>query len=447
MSEGSTAPPSAELERLAEIASEVLKLARARGAEQAEVSLSVDQGLNVNVRLGEVETLEHTRDRGLSLTVYIQQRKGSATTADLAPASIAATLDQALNIARFTEADPCAGLAEAGMLASAFPDLDLWHPWSISADEAIELARSCEQAGMTDPRIRNSEGAAVSTQSGYGIYANSHGFIGREHGTSHSLSVSLIAGPDDAMERDYWYDSKRSAADLQNAQYIGAEAARRTLARLDARKLSTRTAPVLYVPELSGGLIGGLIGAVSGGAQYRKASFLLDAVGQKLLPDWFRVHEQPHLKRAMGSANFDSEGVATHASDLVTAGVLVRYVLSSYSARKLGLRSTGNAGGVHNLTVQANAGELSDMLQKMHTGLVVTELMGQGVNPITGDYSRGAAGFWVENGQIAYPVAEITIAGNLKDIYRNLVAVGSDVNERGSIRTGSILVEQMTIAG
>lgn len=448
-----TRPPIDQLAGLSQIAERVLARAKVCGAEQAEVGINVSTGLNINVRMGEVETLEHSHDRGLSLTVYWQGRKGSASTADLSEGSIETSIEQALAIAKFTEADPCSGLADPALLARQFADLDAWHPWlldgaPIRAEQALALALECEAAGLkADPRICNSDGASISTSMQYGLYANSHGFIGSDFGTVHSLSASLLAGDDQAMERDYFYDTKLHAGDLMAAEFIGAEAARRTIARLEPQSLSTRSAPVLLVPELARGFIGHLLAAVGGGAQYRKASFLLDAVDQQILPDWFDLTEFPHLRRAMGSANFDDEGVATRQNTLVSDGVLRRYLLSSYSARKLGLQSTANAGGVHNLQVRANGGDFAQMLKQMHTGLLVTEMMGQGVNSVTGDYSRGAAGFWVEGGEIRYPVAEITIAGNLKDIYRAIVAVGNDVDLRGNVRTGSILLEQMMIAG
>lgn len=444
-------PPAVELDALSAIATDVLGRARHGGAAQAEVSLSVSQGLSVTVRHGEVETLEFTRDRGLNLTVYVDGRKGSASTADLADASIATTLEQALAIARYTEADPCAGLADAERMATELKDLDTWHPVAIDAEAAVALAQRCEAAGLAlDPRISNSEGGSVSAQRAYGLYANSHGFLGREWSTSHSLSCALIAGEEDSdgMQRDYYYDASIDGRALEQPERIGAEAARRTLARLGARSLATTQCPVLFVPELARGLVGHLVGAVSGGSLYRRASFLLDHVGKQVLPSWMRLHEQPHLLRAFGSGCFDSEGVATTASDLVTDGVLQRYVLGSYSARKLGLRSTGNAGGVHNLTVDSNVdGGLAELIGGLSRGLVVTELMGQGVNTVTGDYSRGAAGFWVENGQVVHAVEEITIAGNLREIYLAIEAIGRDVDLRGNIRTGSILVGRMTLAG
>lgn len=443
-----SAPPTADLDQLAALATDVLARCRQQGADQVELGINVDSGLAVNLRLGEVETIEHTSDCGLSLTVYSGRRKGSASTADLSESSIAITIAQALAIARYTEEDPAAGLAEPEMLARDFPDLDLWHPSGLNADAAIALALACESAALgLDSRISNSEGAGITTGRSYGLYANSHGFMGREYGTRHSLSCSVLADDGDAMQRDYHYDSARALGDLAAAEAIGAEAARRTLARIGARTLSTRRAPVIYSAELARGFFGHLIAAVSGGSLYRKASFLLDAQGQAIFPSWVQLHEQPQLRRGPGSSNFDSDGVATRASALVADGVLERYVLGTYSARKLGLKSTGNAGGVHNLTVAANAGSLTEMLAAMGTGLLVTEMLGQGVSVLTGDYSRGAAGFWVENGQIAYPVHEITIAGNLREMFRDLVAVGSEQDCRGNVRSGPLWIRELTIAG
>jgi PmbA protein len=436
-----------ELDRLAQLAEDVIRRARAAGASQAEVAASIDTGLNVNVRLGEVETVEHTRDRGFGLTVYFGQRKGSASTADLNPDTIQATLEQACAIARYTEEDPAAGLADASRMATQFPDLDLWHPWRIETDQAIELGKQIEDAGRAHAGITNSDGASVQMGESLAVYANSHGFVGRERGTRHSLSVALIAGDDEGMQRDYWYDSVRSAEDFISAQALGDKAAQRTLARMGARSLSTRQSPVLFTPDVARGLIGHLIGAVSGGALYRRASFLLDHAGKQVMPSWMNIVERPFVMRGQGSGSFDAEGVATRDSSLIENGVLARYVLGSYSARKLGLESTGNAGGIHNMIVQPGQDDFAGMLKRMGTGLVVTEVMGQGVSTITGDYSRGAAGFWVENGQIAYPVEEITIAANLRDMYANIVAVGADVDHRSHLLTGSILLEQMTIAG
>ncbi|MEO6800088.1 MAG: metalloprotease PmbA [Rhodanobacter sp.] len=443
---------AADLDRLAGLAEDVICRARSAGASQAEVSASITTGLSVNVRLGEVETVEHTRDRGFGLTVYFGQRKGSASTADLNPDSIQATLDQACAIARYTEEDPAAGLADAARMATAFPDLDLWHPWDIDTSRAIDLGKQIEDAGRAHAGISNSDGASVQAGQGLSVYANSHGFVGRERGTRHSLSLALIAGDDDGMQRDYWYDSARAARDFMTPKALGDKAAERTLARMGARSLSTRQCPVLFVPELARGLIGHLLGAVSGGSLYRRASFLLDQVGKPVMPAWLDINERPHLPHGQGSGNFDAEGVATRDSALVENGVLARYVLGSYSARKLGLESTGNAGGVHNLLVESGAadGERSDfaaMLRRLGTGLLLTEAMGQGVSIVTGDYSRGAAGFWVENGRIAYPVEGITIAANLRDMFAGIVAVGVDVDKRSHILTGSILLERMTVAG
>lgn len=443
---------TSELDRLAELAEDVIRRARIAGASQAEVAATIDTGLSVNVRLGEVETVEHTRDRGFGLTVYFGQRKGSASTADLHPDSIQATLDQACAIARYTEADPAAGLADASRMASAFPDLDLWHPWDIDTTQAIELGIAIEDAGRAHAGISNSDGASVQAGQGLSVYANSHGFVGRERGTRHALSLALIAGDEDGMQRDYWYDSVRAAGDFISAKALGDKAAERTLARLGARGLSTRQCPVLFAPELARGVIGHLLGAVSGGSLYRRASFLLDHVGQAVMPAWLNIDERPHLQRGQGSANFDAEGVATRDSALIEGGVLARYMLGSYSARKLGMESTGNAGGVHNLVVAAGAadGEASDfagMLRRLGTGLLVTEVMGQGVSIVTGDYSRGAAGFWVEHGRIVHPVEGITIAANLRDMFAGIVAVGDDVDPRSPVLTGSILLDRMTVAG
>lgn len=442
-----------ELDRLAQLSEDVIRRARAAGASQAEVSASVESGLAVTVRLGEVETVERTRDRGFGLTVYFGKRKGSASTADLKPESIEATLAQACAIARYTEEDPCAGLADPALMAKGpFPDLDLWHPWQLETSQGIEIGKEIEAAGRAHAAITNSEGATVQNGESLGVYANSHGFVGRERGTYQSLSCSLIAGQGDAMQRDYWYESTRAASDLPAFATIGSKAAERAAARLGSRKLSTRECPVLFASEMSRSLIGHLIAAVSGGSLYRRASFLLDHAGKKVLPEFVRVTETPLLPRGHASTAFDAEGVATRESDLVSEGVLQRYVLGSYSARKLGLQTTANAGGVHNLRVSAGAvdgaaGELRTLLQRMGSGLLVTELIGHGVSIVTGDYSRGAAGFWVENGEIAYPVQEITIAGNLREMFADIRAIGTDVDPRSSILTGSILVGKMTVAG
>ena len=457
MTSAATVPPSddslARLEMLAGISQRLLERAQARGAAQAEVSCSEERGLNVNVRMGAVETVEATRDRGIAVTVYFGRRKGSASTADLREESLDATVEQACAIARHTEDDPAAGLADAGLMArpqldGTFPEFDAWHPWTVDADRAIDLALACEQAGRdADPRIANSDGASVGSSASYGVYANSHGFIGRERGTQHTIGCALIAGEGAGMQRDGWYSTALSAQDLEPVAAIGRHAAQRAAARLAPRSLPTCEMPVLFGAEVARSLVGHLLGAVSGGALYRKASFLLDSAGQQLFPDWFAIHEDPFLPRGFRSAAFDAEGVATRASALVEGGVLQRYVLGSYSARRLGLATTANAGGVHNLEVAANAGDLDALLRDMGHGLLVTELMGQGVNPVTGDYSRGAAGFLVEGGAIAHAVDGVTVAGNLKGMFEAIEAVGSDVDSRSHVRTGSILVGRMTVAG
>ena len=436
------------LQRLSAVAEQLLARAKASGASQAEVTCNEDSGLAVNVRMGEVETVEATRDRGIAVTVYFGQRKGSASTADLREASLEATVAQACAIANYTEDDAASGLADADLMATAQREFDGWHPWALDAQQAIDIALACEQAGRdVDVRIANSDGASVNTNASLSVYANSHGFLGAERGSSHTIGCALIAGEGDAMQRDGWYSVALARDDLEDAAAIGRKAARRTLERLDPRQLPTGEVPVLFAAEMARSLVGAYIGAVSGGALYRKASFLLDSAGTRVFPDWFGIDELPFLARGLRSAAFDAEGVATRESPLVRDGIVQRYVLGSYSARKLGLATTANAGGVHNLQVQANAGGLDSMLRGMGRGLLVTELMGQGVNPITGDYSRGAAGFWVEDGEIAYPVDGITIAGNLKTMFGAIEAVGGDVDRRSHIRTGSILVGRMTVAG
>jgi PmbA protein len=423
--------------------------ARSRGASQAEAAVSQDTGLSVGVRLGEVETLEHQRDRSMGITVYFGQRKGSASTADFSLEAVRATVAKACSIARFTAEDPCSGLADAALMARSPPDLDLAHPWNIAADRAIEIAKSCEAAALAfDSRINNSEGASVSTHQGLHVYGNTHGFVGGYPTTSHTVSCVVLAGTGEDMQRDYWYSGSRDWRDLEDAEAIGRESARRTIARLDPRKLRTRRAPVLFNAEIARGFIGHFTAAIRGSSQYRQSSFLLNSVGQQVFPAGFSIAERPHIPKAMGSAPFDEEGVATRERELIADGVLTGYILSSYSARKLGLQTTGNAGGAHNLVVAPNTpGGLPAMLARLGSGLLVTELMGQGVNGVTGDYSRGAAGFWVEDGVLQYPVAEITIAGNLRDMLAGIAAVGDDVDTRGGIRVGSVLLSEMTIAG
>ncbi len=435
---------------LQDVAAFTLEEARRQGASQYEVDVSLSQGLGTTVRLGEVDTIEYQRDRGLAVTVYFGKRKGSASTADLGREAVRATVEKACAIARYTAEDPYAGLVEPEYLARDIPDLDLDHPWGLAAEDAIAIARRCEQAGRAvDARIANSEGASVSSQRHTGVYGNSLGFLAGFSGTSHSVSCSLIAQQGDQMQRDYWFTTARDPADLEDAESVGATAGKRAISRLGARKLATRKAPVLFSPDMARGLYRHFIGAIRGPSQYRKSSFLLDAAGEQVFPAFLQMHERPHILKGLASAPFDDEGAATHNRELVANGVLDGYVLGSYSARRLGLKTTGNAGGVHNLIVEASGDSPGHeaLLRRMGTGLLVTELMGQGVNGVTGDYSRGASGFWIENGAISYPVHEVTIAGNLRDIYRNILALGSDVDPRGSIRCGSVLIGEMTIAG
>lgn len=441
---------ASRIPELKEVVSAALAAARAAGATQAEADVSLQKGLTATVRMGEVDTIEYHRDRGLSVTVYIGQRKGSASTGDLRPEAVTETVRKACAFARHTAEDSCAGLADPAELATQFPDLDLDHPWDITPDEAVALARECEAAGLAlDQRVQNSEGGTVTTHRGVRVYGNSHGFLAGNIGTNHSVSCAVVAEQNGDMQRDYWYTVSRLPDQLEAAASVGRRAAERTVARLGARKLDTRRVPVLFAPELARGLIGSLIGAISGSSQYRKSSFLLDSAGTQLFPKFLQVQERPHLPRALGSAAFDGEGVATRDRELIRDGVLDGYVMGSYSARKLGLKTTGNAGGTHNLIVSAPGVAVSHeaLLKAMGSGLLVTEMMGQGVNGVTGDYSRGASGFWVEQGALAYPVHEITVAGNLREMYQHIVGVGTDVDVRGSIRCGSLLVEGMTIAG
>ena len=420
-----------------------------RGATQAEADASVGQGLGVTVRLGDVETIEYQRDRGMAVTVYFGQRKGSASTADLSAAAVRASVEKACALARYTAEDPYAGLADPEALARDIPDLDLDHPWALSAEAAIDIAKRCERAGLdVDARITNSEGASVSTQRHTAVYGNSLGFLAGYSGTSHSVSCALVTQEGEQMQRDYWYSAARDALELESAEAIGVAAGARACARLGARRLSTRRAPVLFSPEMARGLVQHFLAAVSGSSQYRKASFLLDAAGEQVFPAFVRMSERPHIRKGLGSAPFDAEGVSTRDRELIEDGRLQGYVLGSYSARRLGLKTTGNAGGIHNLLVGSDAAcSREALLGQMGSGLWVTELMGQGINGVTGDYSRGASGFWVENGTIAFPVHEVTIAGNLRQMFQEIVALGDDLDARGAIRCGSLLVGEMTIAG
>lgn len=437
-----------ELARLESLIAEVLAAAKQQGASAAEAGLSADRGLSVSVRLGEVETIEHHRSQGLGVTVYFGQRKGSASTTDLRIEALRETVVAACRIAQYAAEDEFAGLPDEELLAREFPDLDLYHPWDPDVERAIAVALECENAAREfHSAITNSEGASVNTYQGVRVLGNSLDFLHGYASSRHSLSCSVIGQKGDNMQRDDWWTVARDADDLEPAGQVGRKAAERAVRRLDAGTLSTRQCPVVFAADVAGGLLGHFVGAIRGGNLYRKSSFLLDCLGKQVFPGFIHLHEEPHLPKALGSAPYDSDGVATYPHDLVAEGILKSYVLSTYSARKLGLRTTGNAGGVHNLILEPGELDLPGLLKKMGTGLLVSELMGQGVNLVTGDYSRGASGFWVENGEIQYPVEEITIAGNLRDIYRKILAVGNDVDVRGNIRTGSILVEEMTVAG
>ena len=433
---------------LQQFAADVLKHAASKGASACEVDVSEGFGQSVTVRCDEVETIEYNRDKGIGITVYAGQRKGYASTSDFSAQALRDTVEAALNIARFTAEDDCAGLAEAALMAKDCPDLDLYHPWALSVEEAIETARRCEQAAFdASPQVSNSEGASISTQQAHFVSANSHGFMGGYPTSRHYISCSVIAGEQDAMQRDDWYTTHRNAAQLDAAEQVGRIAAERAVARLGGRKVKTGEFPVLFEAPLAGGLLGSLVHAASGGALYRKASFLLDHLGKQVMPSFVQIAERPHIPCGLGSASFDSDGVATKDRDVVRDGILQGYFLSTYTARKLGMQTTGNAGGSHNLIIEPGNLDLAGLLQQMGRGLLVTELLGQGINYVTGDYSRGAAGFWVEDGKIAYPVEEITIAGNLKAMLAGIVAVGKDVQVRGSKQTGSILIDRMTVAG
>jgi PmbA protein len=450
-----SAPPDSRfsnpLETLQSFARDVLAHARKLGASDCEVDVSEGFGQSVSVRCGEVETIEYNRDKGIGVTVYLGQQKGHASTSDFSPAALRETVEAALSIARFTAPDPSAGLPEKALLATSkegFADLDLYHPWLLSVDGSMDLARRCEEAAFAvSPQVTNSEGAAVSIQEGQFVSANSLGFIGGYPTSRHYLSCSVIAGKDESMQRDDWYSTSRDARHIASPEAIGEYAARRALSRLGARKIKTCKVPVLFEAPLAASLIGNFVHAASGGSLYRKTSFLVDSLGTQVFSRKFQLSERPHLPGALASSPFDSDGVATHDREVVVDGVLQGYFLSAYTARKLGMQTTGNAGGCHNLIVRPGKHDFRGLLKKMGRGLLVTELLGQGVNYVNGDYSRGAAGYWVEDGEIVHPVEEITIAGNLRDMFRHIAAVGSDVLVRGSKQVGSILVEQMKVAG
>ncbi len=435
------------LDEIKQMSEDVLKVAKTLGASQAEAELSLSIGQNVSVRMQEVEHIEYNRDKGMSVTVYFGKQKGHASTSDLSPQALKDTVAAACNIAKYTAKDDFCGLADAGLMASNVHDLDLHHPWDLSVDEAVLIAKQCEEAALAvDTRINNSEGASVSTGTGFFAYSNSHGFTGGYPSSRHGISCSVIAESGDSMQRDYWYATARAPEDLQSAIEIGTLAGERTVKRLNSRKIKTCQVPVLFEAPLASGLISTLISAVSGGNLYRKSSFLLNSLGQQIASPLLNINEEPHIKKGLASSPFDNEGVSTMSRQLVKDGVLQGYVLSSYSARKLGLKTTGNAGGNHNLIVQSGGLDLAGLLKEMGTGLLVTELLGHGLNMVTGDYSRGAAGYWVENGVIVHPVEEITIASNMAEMLKMIVAIGNDVLIQGSKQVGSILIERMTVA-
>ncbi|HBW42135.1 MAG TPA: metalloprotease PmbA [Leclercia adecarboxylata] len=438
---------AAQRKALEEAVSMALELASAK-SDGAEVAVSKTTGLSVSTRYGEVETVEFNSDGALGITVYHQNRKGSASSTDLSPDAIARTVQAALDIASYTSPDPYAGVADRELLAFEAPDLDLFHPAEVTPDEAIDFAARAEQASLNaDKRITNTEGGSFNSHYGIKVFGNSHGMLQGYSSTRHSLSSCVIAEENGDMERDYAYTIGRAMGDLASPEWVGMECAKRTLSRLAPRKLSTMKAPVIFANEVATGLFGHLVGAIAGGAVYRKSTFLLDSMGQQILPEWLTINEQPHLLKGLASTPFDSEGVRTQARDIIKDGVLQTWLLTSYSARKLGLTSTGHAGGIHNWRIAGQGHSFDELLKQMGTGLVVTELMGQGVSAITGDYSRGAAGFWVENGVIQYPVSEVTIAGNLKEMWRNMVTIGDDIETRSNIQCGSVLLPEMKIAG
>lgn len=439
---------SHSVETLKNLAQDILDQAKKLGATACEAEVSEGFGQSVTVRRDEVETIEYNRDKGLGVTVYIGKQRGHASTSDFSPKAIHDTVQAALTIAKYTASDDCAGLADEALLAKDIPDLDLYHPWNASIEQSIELAKQCEAAAFgVDSRITNSEGASVTTQESQFVYGNSLGFVEGYPTSRHGISCAVIAEGGQGMQRDYWYATMRDAQQLESASHVGRRAGERTVRRLNARKVKTCQVPVLFEASIAAGLLGHFVSAVSGGSLYRKSSFLLDSLGKQVFAPFIQLKELPHIPKGLASSPFDNEGVATHERDIIRDGVLNGYFLSCYSARKLGMQTTGNAGGNHNLILQSGELDFAGLLKKMDKGLLVTELLGQGVNPVTGDYSRGAAGFWVENGEIQYPVEEITIAGNLKDMFMRIAAVGTDVEIRGSKQCGSILIESMTVAG
>jgi PmbA protein len=435
-------------DQLISLSQTVIEHAMKSGATAADTEISEGIGQNVSVRQGEIETIEYNKDKGAGVTVYVGQRRGHASTSDLSEAALKSAVEKALTIARYTAEDEAAGLPDADKLAQNVPDLDLYHPWALTVEEAAARAQACEAAALAvDKRLTNSEGAGVSTHTSQFIFANSLGFCNGYAGSRHGISVAVIGEDKSGMQRDYWYSSARNGNDLDAPEIVGRTAGERTVRRLNGRKLDTRTCPVVFEAQIATGLIGNYVAAVSGGSLYRQSSFLLDSLGKAVFAPHISIREMPFVHGGLGSAPFDSEGVACLERDVVKNGVVEGYFLSTYSAKKLGMTTTGNAGGSHNLIVSHGDLDLAGLLREMGTGLFVTELLGHGANMVTGDYSRGAAGFWVENGEIQYPVEEITIAGNLAEMFKGIVAIGKDVERRGSKQVGSILIDRMTLAG
>ncbi len=428
--------------------SEVLEHAKKLGATAAEAAMSSTSGLSVSTRMGEVETIEFNQDGGLGISVYVGNNKGSASTADLNPKTLRTVVEKAIDIAKFTSDDPFNGIADKELLEFAPQDLDLYHPWEVSPEQGIELCHQAEQAALNaDERIVNSDGASFSSHQGLRVYGNSHGMIAGYPRTRHSISTMVIGKEGEQMQRDSAYTVARHKDDLNDAAKVGLEAATETLAKLNSQKLGTMKVPVIFRADIANSLFGHLVSAIGGGALYRKSSFLLDSLGTKVFSDCVNIYERPHLLKGLASSPFDAEGLKTVDREIIQGGELQTYLLASYAARKLSMAPTGHAGGIHNWLVEQTHADLKALLKTMGTGLLVTELMGQGVNTVTGDYSRGAAGFWVENGEIQYPVSEITIAGNLKDMFKAVVGLGGDIERRGGIQTGSVLIEQMQVAG
>ncbi|MEO2281255.1 metalloprotease PmbA [Pseudoalteromonas pernae] len=448
MQQKDSAPIYSQIEDVKNAVSEVLEQAKKLGATAAEAAMSSTSGLSVSTRLGEVETIEFNQDGGLGVSIYVGNKKGSASTADLSPHALRSVVEKAIEIAKYTSEDPCNGLADAELLEMNPPDLDLYHPWQVTPEEGIALCQEAEHAALNfDERIVNSDGASFSSHEGLRVYGNSHGMLAGFPRTRHSISTMVIGQDGEQMQRDSAYTISRDQNGLKEAKEVGLEAASETIARLNSQKLGTMKVPVVFRADIASSLFGHLVSAIGGGALYRKSSFLLDSINTQVFSDIVNISERPHMLKGFASSPFDSEGVKTIDREIIHGGELKTYLLASYAARKMGLTPTGHAGGIHNWLVQQTHDDLHALLKQMGTGLLVTELMGQGVNTVTGDYSRGAAGFWVENGEIQYPVSEITIAGNLKEMFKGIAGIGGDIDHRGGVLTGSVLIEQMQIAG